>query len=267
MIYLDLNTNGQYDVGEPNAMTDFEGHYEFLDIDPGTYTIAEVMRPGWTQTCPGGDGTYTIIAEENQVYPDNNFGNKIGGGDISAEIALDPNTWMYQNVLSETKSRLTADVLITDDPLANSGYTYEWEIILPSDVTTAPSTFSGGGSGDQSWTFAAPGCDEPTGISNLGESFQVKVTVTGNDYGNTGSAQLEFGIALLGDVNNDTVVDVTDRNITNAFWRSGSAGPFTLRDCDVNCDGLIDVADRSITNAIWRGLLGSNSIANPCPLR
>jgi hypothetical protein len=93
------------------------------------------------------------------------------------------------------------------------------------------------------------------------------VTITGNDYRNTGSAQLQFGIALLGDVNNDRLVDIADRGITNAFWRTGSAGPFTLRDCDVNCDGMIDIADRGITNAIWRGSLGSNSVASPCPLR
>jgi len=185
---------------------------------------------------------------------------------LSGDFGLD-HQWMYQNVLSGTKSRLTADVLITDDPLANSSYTYEWEIILPGDVTTAPSTFSGGGSGDLSWTFAAPGCDEPGGISGLGETFQVKVTVTGNDHGNTGSAQLQFGIALLGDVNNDKLVDIADCSITNAFWRNGFAGPFTLRDCDVNCDDMIDIADRSITNAIWRGRLGSNSITNSCPLR
>jgi len=267
-IYIDTNGNDQHDIGEPNSITDTNGDYEFLELAPDTtYTIAEVMQDGWTQTLPGGDGTYQIIAEPNRVYPDNNFGNRIAGGDISAEIALDPDTWMYQNVLTETNSRLTADVLITDDPLANSSYTYEWEIILPSDVTTAPSTFSGGGSSDQSWTFAAPNCNEPTGISELGETFQVKVRITGNNYGNTGLAQLEFGIALLGDVNNDKKVNVADRGITNAFWRTGSAGPFTLADCDVNCDGVVNVADRGITNAIWRGSLGSNSIANPCPLR
>ena len=93
------------------------------------------------------------------------------------------------------------------------------------------------------------------------------MTITGDDYGNTAVAEAEFGISLLGDVNNDGVVDVADRSITNAFWKTGSAGAFTLRDCDVNCDGVVDVADRSITNAIWRGTLGQNSVSNPCPLR
>ena len=185
---------------------------------------------------------------------------------LDVTLDIDKN-WMYQNLPAQTASNLTVTVSVTDDPSSNSSYSYQWEIILPSDVNIEPVTLSGGGSGDQSWTFAAPGCDEPTGISDLGETFQVKVTVTGNDYDNTGSAQLQFGIALLGDVNNDRLVDLADRSIINAFWSNGSAGSFTFRDCDVNCDGLIDLADRSITNAIWGGTLGSNSITNPCPLR
>jgi hypothetical protein len=185
---------------------------------------------------------------------------------LNLDLALD-NPWMYQNLPGQTDSNLTATVSITDDPSDNSSYSYQWEIVLPSDVDIEPVSLSGGGSGDQSWTFAAPGCDEPTGISDLGETFQVRVTVTRNDYGNTGSAQFQFGIALVGDVNNDRLVDVADRVITNAFWRRGSAGRFTLADCDVNCDGVINVDDCDITNAIWGGTLGSNSIANPCPLR
>jgi hypothetical protein len=62
-------------------------------------------------------------------------------------------------------------------------------------------------------------------------------------------------------------VNIADRSITNAFWRNGSAGSFTLRDCDLNCDGIVNVADRSIANSIWRGTIGSNSVGSPCPLR
>jgi len=183
---------------------------------------------------------------------------------ISANVILD-RQWMYQNLSGQNRSRLTADTSVIDDPLSNSSYSYTWEFILPGDVTLEPTII--GPNDANSLTFASRGCDEPTGISDLGETFQVKVTVTGNDHSNTGSAQMDFGIALLGDVNNDTAVNVADRGITNAFWRTGSAGSFTLADCDVNCDGVVNVADRGITNAIWRGLLGSNSITNYCPLR
>ena len=177
------------------------------------------------------------------------------------------NLWMYQNLPGATGSRLVANVLVNYDALSNSSYSYEWEFVLPSDVNVRPATVNGGEPSDAFWAFAAPRCDEPNGLPDLGEAFVVRVTVTGNDYGNTAVAQREFGVALLGDVNNDCVVDVVDCSIINAFWRYGSAGPYSLRDCDVNCDGIVDVADRSVANAVWRGMLGENKVTNPCPLR
>lgn len=98
----------------------------------------------------------------------------------------------------------------------------------------APSTVTGGGASDISWTFAAPGCNEPEGLFDSGQAFTVRVTVTGDDYGNTGIAEARFGIVLLGDVNNDA---------------------------------MVNVAGRSIVNAIWRGALGQNSVTSPFPLR
>jgi len=244
------------------------GDYMTIKYAPGS------NEPLWIATYQGPPtgvklATAIVVDNSNNVYVTGDGYSyttiKYSQCPISVDLDLD-NSWMYQNLPGQTTSTLTANSII-DDPSGNSSYSYQWQIIFPSDVDIEPPTVTGGGSSDQSWTFAAPGCDEPTGISDLGETFQVKVTVTGNDQGNTGSAQLQFGIALLGDVNNDTVVNVADRGITNAFWRNGSAGSFTLADCDVNCDGVINVADRGITNAIWRGLLGSNSITNSCPLR
>ena len=181
-------------------------------------------------------------------------------------ISMLDNLWMYQTVYIP-KSNLTASAWVIDDPLANSSYTYDWEMVLPDDVTVAPFTLSGGGPDDISWTFGAPFCTEPNGISDSGQPFTVKVTVTGNDYGNIIMAEAQFGIALLGDVNNDGVVNIADRSIINAFWRTGAAGSFSLRDCDLNCDGVVNVADRSIVNSVWRGVFGQNSVSNPCPYR
>jgi hypothetical protein len=217
---------------------------------------------GWDffgETDNGTEDIWTILEGIN--YPELTWQNP-----LALDLAID-NVWMYQNVLNSTDSELTADVLITDDPLSNGSYAYEWEIILPDDVSIAPTITAGGGSGDPNCTFAAPSCNEPNGLSDSGQTFTVRVTVTGADFGNTGIAEAEFGIALLGDVNNDGVVNVADRSIINAFWRLGAAGPFTFRDCDVNCDGAVNVADRSIANAIWRGVLGQNRVSNPCPLR
>jgi hypothetical protein len=113
----------------------------------------------------------------------------------------------------------------------------------------------------------APTCNEPNGLSDSGRPITVKVTVTGDEYGNTIVARARFGIALLGDVNNDGVVNVADRSIINAFWRLDAAGPFTFTDCNVNCDTAVNIADRSIVNAVWLGVLGRNSVGSPCPFR
>ncbi len=198
---------------------------------------------------------------EGAYYPRLMWENPLAG-----DFAID-NTWMYQNLPSGTNANLTATVSITSDPLANSSYTYEWEFILPDDVSIEPSITSGGTLSDLFCTFAAPGCDQPDGLSDSGQPLTVRVTVTGADFGNTGIAESQFGIALLGDANNDGVVNVADRSIVNAFWRLGAAGPFTFTDCNINCDTAVNVADCSIANAVWRGVLGQNSVTGPCPLR
>jgi ELWxxDGT repeat protein/predicted outer membrane repeat protein len=51
-VYLDLNTNGQYDSGEPTTTSAGDGSYAFLNLLPGTYTVAEVAQSGWLQTFP-----------------------------------------------------------------------------------------------------------------------------------------------------------------------------------------------------------------------
>ncbi|MHC4676451.1 MAG: GLUG motif-containing protein, partial [Planctomycetota bacterium] len=195
-------------------------------------TTAQMQNPltfiysGWDFVGETTNGTEDIWYCDEPNYPQ-----------LSWEAVLSPSVdmdelWMYQNLPGQSNSDLTAGVSVTDDPMGNTTYSYVWEIVQPGDVTLAPVTVAGGGAGDAYWTFAARGCDEPGGLSDSGETFTVRVTITGDDYGNTGQAEAEFGIALLGDVNNDAIINVADRSIANAFWRMGSAGPYTLRDCD-----------------------------------
>jgi len=238
-------------------------HFD-LSVIAGSW-LAESGESNWNAVCDiapdGGDGVinsqdFAVLAEQWQE----------GVQTIRATVSLN-NQWMYQNLPGSTDSNITANEVIIYDPLNNSGYMYSWEFVLPADVNVPPSTIAGGRSGDAFWTFAAPDCDEVGGLSDSGLPFKVKVTITGLQYGNTGTAEADFGIALLGDVNNDGVVNVADRSIINAFWRTGAAGSFTFRDCDLNCDDAVNVADRSIANAIWRGVLGQNFVSTPCPFR
>jgi len=71
-----------YPVGEytsikmKTANGTMNGYYEFTNIAaPNDITIAEVMQQGWTQTLPGGSGTYQLSVVPNGQYTNKNFGN------------------------------------------------------------------------------------------------------------------------------------------------------------------------------------------------
>ena len=64
-IYLDQNKNGKLDVGEQSTTTDVNGNYSFINLAAGTYTVAEVLNPGWQQTSP--------VAVSNGSFEKGNF--------------------------------------------------------------------------------------------------------------------------------------------------------------------------------------------------
>ena len=231
-----------------------------------------VLDGGVCEWWTGGvaDGDYTLkLAVTDAALPDRHVSEATTcvSVDNAIVVVLDlDGTWTYQSLPGQSNCGIVVTVEIIDDPLENSSYTYSWEFVLPPDVSEPPITLQGGGAEDTLWEFAARSCDVNS-LSDSGTPHQISVTVTGDDYGNSWSGESDFGICLLGDVNNDTVVDVADRAIVNAFWKTGSAGSFTLKDCDVNCDGVVDVADRAIVNAVWKGQLCENSVSEPCPLR
>ncbi len=245
-----------------------KGGWTTGDGNSSVQTNTKPVTIGGLTTGQGVDGSIDNVMIFDKVLSEAEIGDLYNeGAGLKVNLAID-NLWMYQNLPGQVASALTASVSIIDDPLGNSSYSYEWEILLPRDVSLAPTTVSGGGTSDAYWTFAARGSDEPAGLSDLGDTFTVRVTVTGDDYGDVGIAEADFGIALLGDVNNDGAVNSVDLSIVNAFWQTGSGGPHTVRDCDLNCDGAVNLADHFITKAaIWQGMLGQNSVSSPCPLR
>jgi subtilisin-like proprotein convertase family protein len=51
-VYLDLNSNGVRDAGEPQTLTDASGAYWFTGLTPGTYRVVAVPPSGWAATTP-----------------------------------------------------------------------------------------------------------------------------------------------------------------------------------------------------------------------
>ncbi len=240
----------------------------YVDGDPSCDYDASTIGTEYEGWSPLSDGYYYLFVSDyiwSQISYSLAYRQSGCTAPIDVNITLN-NSWMYQNLPDSNNCSLIADSVIVDDLCKNSSYTYAWEFILPSDVTLAPIII--GPNDTNCLTFTSRGCDEPNAISDSGQAFTVKVTVTGNDYGNAGEAEAQFGICLLGDVNNDCIVDIADRSIINAFWKTGTVGSCSSRDCDINCDGVVDLADRSIANAIWKNMLcEKKSVSNPCPCR
>ncbi len=52
-IFVDLNENGQFDGGEPRALTDVNGDYVLANLEAlHTYVVDEVSQAGWVETLP-----------------------------------------------------------------------------------------------------------------------------------------------------------------------------------------------------------------------
>jgi hypothetical protein len=280
--YSIVVTNGEPYEGDKcgiwidwNQDLDFDDAGEMITVidDPEGIVFTATITPPATATPGNTRMRVRIVYNETPLScgeldwgETEDYTINIESPQITVHIDLS-SLWMYQNLPGQNKSRITADAVITSDPLANSSYYYYWVIQFPPDVNMMPSTVSGGSFTDTNWTFAAPGCNYSGGISDSGQTFKVKVVVEGIQHGNTGYAEREFAIALLGDVDNNKKVDVADRAIINAFWLTGAAGPFTLKDCDLNCNNNVSTDDRAIANAIWLGAIGRNSVSVKCPLR
>lgn len=67
IIYIDANGNDVMDIGETTVVTDVNGNYTFNLLAPGSYTVREVLQPGWEQTYPVG-GEHVVAVNNSAVF-------------------------------------------------------------------------------------------------------------------------------------------------------------------------------------------------------
>jgi cyclophilin family peptidyl-prolyl cis-trans isomerase len=70
-VFIDQNNNGVLDASEVSTTTDANGGYTFTALDPGTYTVREVVPTGWSETSAA---SYSVTVAAGQVVTGKDFG-------------------------------------------------------------------------------------------------------------------------------------------------------------------------------------------------
>ena len=140
----DRNCNGRIDINEPGlpgwtitatntgsgatftTITDANGVYQFNNLPAGTYTIAEVLQSGWTQSTPGGAGNYTVNLAAGQTAEKDFLNCKKGDDEECATIAppaavckRDGSGYTYSFSVTNNSGRDVTEILLT--PPTGSG--------------------------------------------------------------------------------------------------------------------------------------------------
>lgn len=77
-IYLDMNSNGEFDEDVDRAVrTEQGGRYRFV-VEPGRYVVREVVKPGWVQLWPDAAQGHEYVVElgPGDVAPHRHFVNR-----------------------------------------------------------------------------------------------------------------------------------------------------------------------------------------------
>jgi methionine-rich copper-binding protein CopC/protocatechuate 3,4-dioxygenase beta subunit len=111
-VYNDLNGDGSNDGGTDPGLqgwtvtlydhagntvatttSDANGNYEFDNLFPGTFTVAETLQAGWIQTQPTPipPGTYTFTTQSGTNETGLDFGNFINSENLSGQVYNDLN--------------------------------------------------------------------------------------------------------------------------------------------------------------------------------
>ena len=160
-IYIDSNNNGLHDLNEPMSNTLSNGAYTLTLPASGTYTIREVLAPGWKQTTPVS-GSYVVQAVPGQIVRNLNFGNQQLGAitgrkyeDVNGNGDIDPGepgvagwtVWLDMNGNGDID---TGEPWTTTNA---SGY-YTFTNVIPGVYTVTEEIRPG-------WTQTEPGDNQP----------------------------------------------------------------------------------------------------------
>jgi protocatechuate 3,4-dioxygenase beta subunit len=73
-VFLDANNDGRLDPGDRIAVTAADGSYTIPGLEPGTYTVREVLLNGWAQSLPSGPPYYSVSLDAGAAATGVDFG-------------------------------------------------------------------------------------------------------------------------------------------------------------------------------------------------
>jgi hypothetical protein len=89
MLFLDLAGSGVLAAGDPTATTDSNGNFQFTVLNPGTYTIRQVLYGGVLFSAPVG-GSYQVTIANGGNVTGQNFADVPTS--VAVPLTLPPNT-------------------------------------------------------------------------------------------------------------------------------------------------------------------------------
>ncbi|MBC7782375.1 MAG: hypothetical protein H7144_00935 [Burkholderiales bacterium] len=124
-VFLDVNGNNDYDLGEITTLSDAAGAYMFTDVIPGTYTVRHVVPAGYTLAAPvGGEYVVTVGVAEDVI--NRNFGDTFVGAAITGTVFEDLNENGIQDGGEAGIENVRVFVDVNFDGRFNSGERYDF---------------------------------------------------------------------------------------------------------------------------------------------
>jgi hypothetical protein len=234
-VYLDLNGSGAPEPGEPAARSDASGAYSFA-VDPGTYTVREVVQAGYGRTAPAS-GSHSVAVAAGGDSPGRDFGNRPLGADdgaIAGTVFLD----------------VDRDGLRDEGEPGQAGWTVYLDLnfngALDASEPAAVTGPAGGYAFDVSPGFyivreaVQPGFTQTTPAGGLAfAAVTAGGLVGGVDFGN-------FSRALVGTFSGSVYLDGDGDGVRDA-GEGGLAG-WTVY-LDANLNGTLDAGEASTASA------------------
>ncbi len=256
-IYLDLNDNGFLDAAEPSAVSmtdnpntqfDESGLY-WLEAQPGTYTIREVVPDGFAQTFPV-NGFHSVVLASGVVVEGLNFGNhEVQPASVHGVKWLDRNGNGRRDQNEPGLAGVTIFLDFNDNGILDAGE--------PLTITMDDSPVTAFDETGLYWLNVQPGTHTvrevapdgfrqtfPTPQAPTSGAHVVKLAsgeiVEGINFGN----QKDNSAFLRGDCNGDLFLDISDGIFhLNALFVAGSELPSCVEACNANDDASSDIAD------------------------